>query len=135
MKWGEGMINQDELKIMTKLAIMDKNKSSDEKKAETHFRKDFVYINNLKTRIYVTIVYIIIIGAYYFNLIYVQNQNPLAYDIASLVTKLVVIYGVVLFVFSMLSTAIYRKRYKIAEDKNNQYRELLAELKEMRKEG
>lgn len=128
------LLKKDEVRLMTQLAIIEKNKSAEEKDVEKYYVSDYVYIHNFKTRIAVSVVYFCYVAAYYFNQIYQHNVNPLVYNIPAELSKVLVTYGVILILFSMLSSAIYKKRYSRVADKNNRYLSLLEGLKRKRGE-
>ncbi|WP_105616741.1 hypothetical protein [Vallitalea okinawensis] len=129
------MLKKDQVRLMTKLAIMEKNKTNEEKNVEKYYKSDYVYINNWKTRLSVSVVYICFVIGYYFNEIYNNNVNPLSYNIPGLISKVLIGYGIILVLFTMLSSAIYSARYNKVAKNNEEYLELLEQLKQTRGEG
>lgn len=120
---------------MTKLAIMEKNKKQDEKAADSYYKSDYVYIHNFKTRLAVSVVYFCYIAGYYLNQIYRHNVNPLVYNIPQELSKIFIVYGIMLLAFTVLSSIIYKMRYKKVATYNTRYMSLLKQLKEKRGEN
>lgn len=129
------MLKKDQVLLMTKLAVMEKNKSKEEKMAENYFQSDYVYINNWQVRISITFVYLIIAGFYYFTQIFTQNMNVLDLNVTKLLSMHLLLYSFIMVAFTFLSSAIFKARYQRAEEKNKRYLQMLKELEEMRKEG
>ena len=114
---------------------MEKNKTNEEKNVEKYYKSDYVYINNWKTRLSVSVVYICFVIGYYFNEIYNNNVNPLSYNIPGLICKVLIGYGIILVLFTMLSSEIYSARDNKVAKKNKEYLKLPEQLKQTGGEG
>lgn len=122
------MIDQKKVKLMAGMSIIKKNQSEEEQRINGFYKRDYVYINNWKTRISVTIVFALIVGWYYFDQVYNSNLDLLSLDYKAIIWKLVLVYGALMVGFSMLSTYVYSKRYEKLQRTNKKYCSMLKNL-------
>lgn len=105
------MLNESKIKMMTKMAIYEKNEGRRELKTAKYFKTDYVTLGVLNTVIAATVAYVVIIALIALcNMQWLTNNvNNLNY--ASLGGRFVGYYIVYLLFFSILSGFVYAKRY------------------------
>ena len=105
------MLNENKIKMMTKMAIYEKNEGRRMVKNARYFKGDYVVFGILKTLITTTIAYLLMVVLYA-----VCNIEKLVADINTLdygtMGRRMVIYYVILVVmFSVLSGIVYAYQY------------------------
>ncbi|MDD6796776.1 MAG: hypothetical protein ACI4EJ_03950 [Bacteroides sp.] len=105
------MLNESKIKMMTKMAIYEKNEGRRELKTAKYFKTDYVTLGVLNTVIAATVAYVVIIVLIALcNMQWLtDNVNNLNY--ASIGGRFVGYYIVYLLFFSILSGFVYAKRY------------------------
>lgn len=129
------MLKREQVILMTKLAIKEKNRTKDEKMTDNYYESDYIYIHNWRTRISITLAYLMIAGLYYVTQIFTGKLNLLDLHIPELIRTHLLIFGSIIVLFSLLSTIVCKARYQRASEKNNEFYTMLRQLREMRKEG
>lgn len=126
-------MDQKKIILMTKLALEEKKWLKEDEKITSYFLEDYLYVNNFKTRILVLIMTgMLVFGIIFFRL---QNGDPLPITTRQVVSQYVIPYGAVIlaitFIYSLLSSRVYKKKYKQAQKRMNEYRKDLRELEEL----
>lgn len=124
------MIHEEKILIMSQLAILDKYNIKKDLKITSYYPEDYVYLNNLKTR--VSILIITVLGACGYLLFELEKEIVIPTTGVELFKSYLlpygsVILGVLLF-YTILSTRVYNKRYREAQERVNTYQQLLKEL-------
>ncbi|OOB77875.1 MAG: hypothetical protein BEN19_01115 [Epulopiscium sp. Nuni2H_MBin003] len=127
------MVDRDKVILMTKLALIDKNHGRQDGAILSHYKSDYVFINNFKTRVLVFFVALAIWGC---NLLWQIEQGlnlPTNQEeiIADFIIPAAIFVGTWLIVYTIISTYIYRLRYNQALARNKDYEDLALELKEL----
>ncbi len=105
------MLNENKVKMMTKMAIYEKNEGRKMIKTARYFKSDYVAFGILRTLITTTIAYIILLvmGVLYNLEHIVSDINNLNYG--SIITGLIVAYVVMLVLFSVIAFIVYGRQY------------------------
>jgi H+/Cl- antiporter ClcA len=106
------LLNENKVKMMTKMAIYEKNEGRDMIKNARYFKSDYIALGMLKTLIATTIAYIIMTIMYaMFNLEnIVADINSL--DYVSIGKKLAIYYVIVLVIFGIIAGFVYGYKYE-----------------------
>ncbi|OOB77991.1 MAG: hypothetical protein ATN33_02010 [Epulopiscium sp. Nele67-Bin001] len=133
------MVDRDKIILMTKLAVKDKTHMKEDRVILSHYRNDYVFVNNFKTR---TLVFFVTAGMWGGYLLWrIEHGLNLPTDSAQLLSEYIfpgaVFVGIWLVIYTLISTYIFRKRYKLAQSRGEEYNELSEELRElhMKKKG
>lgn len=124
------MANREKIILMTKLALHDKKYSRTDRQKLSYYMEDYIYINNLKTRIGIHMMTIIIaiIGTVKF----VENEAifpETIHEVVSLYIKPYLIPWLILVIsYTFISSMIYAKQYKEAQRRQKEYKSLLKQL-------
>ncbi|MBQ8663848.1 MAG: hypothetical protein IJ471_08315 [Eubacterium sp.] len=115
------MINQEKVKDMTKMAIYESHGGDKELAISAYRRKDYVAMQMLKSFIYGTISFVILLVFYLFlELDRVDNLNSLA-QIQSFGMGVLVLYLIFMAVFLCITYFWARKRHNYCSEKAKNY--------------
>lgn len=105
------MLNENKVKMMTKMAIYEKNEGKKMIRTARYFKSDFIAFGVLKTLIATTIAYLIVIMMYVLcNAEGLINEiNTL--DFIGLAKKMGTYYGILIGVFTLISIIVYNVQY------------------------
>ena len=119
------MLNRKKIRIMTRLAAIEKKEEKNALRLAKYFRSDYVRFELLKTVIAVTIAYavIVIMGIIY----YVEDimQNFMKLDYQGIIWNIASGYFIILLVYGVLSALGYFIKYKLEYRKTKRYLQLL----------
>ncbi|GMQ57878.1 hypothetical protein AN1V17_22730 [Vallitalea sediminicola] len=121
-------MNKEKVKIMTNLAIYEKNVGKEDFSVNGHFKSNYISYNNFKTRLGILIAMCIIFGGDLMKRV-TRDLNSLGdINYFNIGIRYLVILAIVLAIYTIISTIIYRKRYKSAEIRIAKYKKLLSKL-------
>ncbi|MCT4543382.1 MAG: hypothetical protein N4A63_07555 [Vallitalea sp.] len=121
-------MNKEKVKIMTNLAIYEKNLGKDDFTVNNFFKSNYISYNNFKTRLGVAIAMCIIFAGDLMRRITKDINNITEIDYVSIGIRYLIILAIVLTIYTILSTFIYKKRYKNAETRIEKYKKLINKL-------
>jgi len=120
--------DKDKILLMAKLAVYDKHNGKSDHRDDEFFRQDYIYANNMKTRLYaffgciiVTIFYILHIASYHETDIFSINYFTEALRIGSF-------FVIVLVGYTVIGTVLYTARYVQLQKRLEEYYSLLKQL-------
>lgn len=124
------MLDEDKIRVMTKLAVFEKEEGNKAQIASRYYRNDYISYNMIWSGIAATAAYVLFVGLCLFCnmeqfLNHLQNIS-----IVHFFTLLIVVYVLFLIFFEIIAFIIYRKRYIKAEKK---VKEFCNDLKELEK--
>lgn len=126
------MINEEKVIAMTKLAMLEKNNIQKDLRITSYYPEDYVYINNLITRISMFFIVGAMIGVHI--LIKMEEEIIIPSTGRELFMHYMLPYGTVvlavLLIYTLISTAAYTRKYQRAEKHVMAYNELLQQLDE-----
>lgn len=125
------MLDEDKIRVMTKLAVFDKEEGNKAEIASHYYKNDYISYNMIWTGITTTVAYVLSVGLCFFcKMEYFLNhlQNI---KISHFITILIILYLVILVVFETVAFMIYRKRYDVAQNKIKSYCNDLKELEKI----
>lgn len=125
------MLNEDKVKLMTKMAIYEKHSGKKAMKMTKYFRGDYVSWNMIKTAVSVTIAYMLIAGGWVLYHLEYFIENLYTLDLADLIRRMLVYYIAALAGYMILSYIIYTIRYSNAMRKLKHFRSSLKKVKQM----
>lgn len=125
------MVDENKIMLMVKMAHYEKNHIKQDKKVTEYFIEDYIYINNFKTRLGITLITLCFIGLgalkmlmkdiifptsmWHFIEVYIR---PYFYPW---------LFGIILY--TIISSILYGRRYKIASKRFEEYRKLVKDFK------
>lgn len=105
------MLNENKVKMMTKMAIYEKNEGRKMIKTAKYFKSDYIAFGVLRTWITTTIAFIImlVMGVLYNIDKIITDINNL--DYSAIVTGIIICYIVMLILFSVIALIVYSRQY------------------------
>ena len=126
------MIDKDKIILMSQLALYEKRYMKEDKRITSYYREDYIYSKNFVTRLCVTICIIIFVGVNVLNKI--NNGENIPFDFYELFTLYIVPYSILLavslFIYTLISTVIYGKKYDLSQKRIQYYKDQLKKLDE-----
>jgi hypothetical protein len=123
------VINEEKVRIMTKCACYEKNEIDNNLHIAGYFRRDFVRWNVLKSLIFATFGYVLLLMLYFianyeeiFTLFNKMQYKPL-------LIKILVGWGIILIIYAVVARIVYRKRFEEAREGVNDYYDTLKKLR------
>ena len=108
------MVREQNIKLMSKIAIYEKNKGKTEIPMSSFYKGDYIRINALKAIVHATITFVLIVAiivAYKMDYIL---ANVLKVDYKKLAFLIAVIYGCWIFMYWIIARILYARRYEKA---------------------
>jgi len=125
------MVNEQKIVTMTQLALYDKHEGPQDRAANDYFRHDYIYRNNLGTRLAVGIGGIIILAVYWLQALIVNDIDIFAMDIQAYVTDSVMFLLAILAVYSLIGSIQGTRQYYLVQKRLSQYQALVRQLERM----
>lgn len=122
------MLNENKIKMMTKMAIYEKNEGLDMIRNANYFKGDYITFGILRTLITTTIAYALFIVLYVlFNFDYILN-NINNFDYVAVIRTAVILYIILLIVFTIVAGIVYKIRYDKSRKELKKYYSRLNKL-------
>lgn len=125
------MLNEDRIRVMTKLAVMEEKDGKNTELASKYFMKDYISSQMLWTAVTTTCAYLLIIalGVFYrldFFLKSIHKLNPIEVG-----QRLLLGYIVFLSLFEIIAFFKYKKKFEHSQKSLKQYCAALHELEKL----
>lgn len=105
------MLNEKKVKLMTKIAIREKNEGSEIRIATDCFKADYVTLQMVYTAVTVTIGYVLLLILYVLGHLEELFLNVETMEYYALIETVVTDYVVCLFVFLLIAFFYYAHKY------------------------
>ena len=115
---------------MTKLALYEKKHMKKDKRRLNYFIEDYIYINNFKTRLGITVIVLFFVGISILNFVNEGIVFPKSLEefLGIYLKPYVLPWVITLIVYTCISTMIYSQRYCVSSERYRKYRKLLKQL-------
>lgn len=125
------MINQEKVKIMTKLAIYEDKKGKDELKVDKYYKSDYIRLQVIKAFLSSTIgsILVVILLALY-NMEYLI-LNLIKLDFTVIGKYILLIYIIVSVFYAIIAATKASTKYEKSRKNLSEYRTLLNKLRKM----
>lgn len=122
------MVNEDKIKLMTKLAVYEQGEGKKTLPVMQYFQGDYIVFNVIKTFISITVAYgiILLMACVLGNQYLMENIHKMS--IEQLVGRAVFGYILVLAVYLTVALVVYAKRYSEAKRSAKKYYNQLKKL-------
>lgn len=128
------MLNEDKVKLMTRMAVYEKKKGKRVMKLTKYFQSDYVSWNMIKTAVAVTVSYVMIAGCWVLYHLEYFMENLYTLDLVEMIRRILVYYAAVLAGYMVLSYAIYMIKYNVAMKSLKRFRSNLKKVKQINHE-
>ena len=131
------MIDKEKIILMTKIAQYKKNHIRKDRKITAYFIEDYVYINNFRTRLWITlmILFFIGIGAFRIWLKEIIFPTSIAHFMDVYIRPYLYPWIGLMIVYTIISTMVYSVKYKAASKRMHQYMKYVKQLKQYEKQS
>lgn len=127
------MVREENVKLMSKIAIYEKQKGKTEIPMNKFYKEDYIRLNTLKTVMCATLVYVLIVAILVaYNIDFVL-ANILKMDYKQLAIILLGIYGIWIMLYWLLARIFYGKKFEASESNIVIYKHELKKLQEAAK--
>lgn len=125
------MLNEERIKVMTRLAVFEKEHGKENAVASKFYKSDYIGYNMLWTAIMTTIAYALGL-ALFFALNFEEYMAKLhKMNLIEQAKIVIVLYVMILTVMLMISYFLYRKRYHKAQKGLKKYCGMLHDLEKL----
>ncbi len=122
------MVNKEKIRLMARAASYESTGFQRDAFAKRYYKKDYIGLEKLKSKIWLTLFYIVYLVYTAVDEFYVQGADLLHYDYTGFVLNALVGYIVLLLVISAITAVVYGNRYDRAKKRIDQYYETLEEI-------
>ena len=122
------MVNEDRIKLMTRMAAYEKEEHKKNKTIVSFFRSDYISMQMLKTIISTTIAFAIIFGLYVLYDFEVFMKEIYKMDMFEFAKNVIIIYVIFVGIFSVITYVVSLYQYNRALQSTKLY---YANLKKM----
>ncbi|MBC7958938.1 MAG: hypothetical protein H7X94_03640 [Vallitaleaceae bacterium] len=130
-KWGETMLDHEKVKLMTRLAIYEKNVGKDDLKKMDFFKPDYISFNNFKMQFSVTVALIFIFGIEFSKIVIDNIVDITDYNFVALGVKYLTIWVGLMVVYTIISTISIRLEYSKSKRRIDEYEKMLKNLEKI----
>jgi hypothetical protein len=129
------MVREDKVKLMSKIAIYEKNKGRTEIPMNSYYKGDYVRLHSLKAAVHATIAFALgAVLVVVYRLEYILT-NVMRMDYVRLALGIGILYGLWVFLYWLVARIVYARRYEAARPNIIIYNHHLKKLQEtVRKE-
>ena len=119
------MLNKKKIRWMTRASIYEKREGKHDMKMNRYFLSDYVRLNVLINFVGVTIAYLILAGLYLLYKVEDVFRLITEMKIESLIKEIIVVYVIVLIVYTGFSILFYAWRYHVSSKRIKKYYRML----------
>lgn len=125
------MINEERVKVMTKLAIYESTKGKKQLNISKYYKRDYVRYNMFKTIVTSTIAFLLLIGIA--GLLKAEEllTNLNSSDLIQLAVRVGIVYVVFVIAYAVIAYIVYSIRYERMKPDVVVYNHNLKKLKEL----
>lgn len=122
------MLSEEKIKLMTRLAIYEKNAGKSTMKLTKYFQSDYVGWNMIKTGVAVTVGYLLAVAVFFVYHFEEYVQELYTMDYIALGKSLVVKYLIVLAVYMAVTFIAYYVKYSQSMKSLKRYQKILKKV-------
>lgn len=122
------MVNEDKIKLMTKLATYEKGEGKKNLPIMQYFPSDYIIYNTIKSVLSSTVAYIMIVAIWVFIKGQYLMENIHKMNLEQLIGRIIFGYIIVEAIYITISLIVYVRRYSEARDSVKRYFHWLKQL-------
>ena len=115
------MYSREKIRMMAQAAVYEKQYYRKDMFAERDYKNDYIGLERIKTKIWMTFFFIVYVAAYLFDQVYILQVDLLHYNYKEFVIKALIIYLILSLVISLLTSAVYGPKYEKANKRLKAY--------------
>lgn len=124
------MVREENVKLMTRIAIYEKHKGKTEIPMNEYYKGDYVRVNTLKTIVSASITFVTILAVWVLYKLDYILANVLKMDYKKLAMLIALIYLVWIIMYWLIARIVYAKRYEDSRSNIIIYNHHLKKLQE-----
>lgn len=109
------MLNEDRIKLMTKMAAYEEKEGKSDIPICKYFRIDYVSLNMVKTAISTTIAFVLIVGMWLLYRADYFMENISKIDLVALGEEILKYYLIVMLIYIIIAYIVYMIKYNSAK--------------------
>jgi len=125
------MVNKLKIITMTRLALYDKHEGPADRVANDYFRHDYIYRNNLGTRLAVGLGGLIILLVYWLQALLISDLDIFELELQQHITESVLFLLAILAVYSLIGSIQGTRQYYLVQKRLAQYQALVRQLERL----
>ena len=125
------MINQERLKLMTKMAAYEEHDGKKNMEIISYFRSDYIGFQVLKSVICATIAFLILFMTFIFYDFEFLMQDMYKMDLMAFAQKIIIYYGIFVVIYGAISYIIFSIKFHKAKRSMKKYNNHLKQLTAM----
>jgi len=125
------MANRHKIITMTELAVYDKHEGPADRAANDYFRHDYIYRNNLGTRLAVGLGGVIVLAIYWIQALAMYDMDLFEFNIQEHVTDSVMFLLAILAVYSLIGSIQGTRQYYLVQKRLSQYQAIVRQLERL----
>ena len=122
------MLNEEKIKLMTRMAAYEENEGKRSMQIGNYFRSDYIGLQVMKSVISATIAFAIVIGMYIFYDFESVMKEIYQVDLLATGKQILIAYVVFVGIYAVITYMIYAYRYTKAKKSLKKYYTHLTEL-------
>lgn len=115
------MLNEERIKLMTKMAAYEENEGRKNMAIGSYFRGDYIELHMLKSIFSATIAYFVLFGMYIYYDFEIFMQNIYKMDLVQFGKDVLFYYFIFVVVYALISYIVYSYRYSKAKKSLKRY--------------
>lgn len=123
--------NPERMRVMTQLAIYDKEHGEVDRRANSLFYRDYVYTRNFKLRLAAGLGVAIPAAFHFVFLFFTEGIDLLEFDFVGYFINVGVTIGLVMLLYTLIGTQLATTEYKQIKLRLQRYFSLMRELDEL----
>ena len=122
------MLSREKIRMMAQAAVYEKSYYRKDMFVERYFKNDYIGLERLKTKIWMTVFFAMYVAAYIFDLVYIEQIDLLHFNYKQFAVKAIIIYLVLSVIISVLTSAVYGPKYERANRRMKAYYDQLEKI-------
>ena len=108
------MVNEERIKLMTRMAAYEKEEHKKNKKIVSFFKSDYISMQTLKSIVYTTIAFTIMFGLYVLYDFEIFMKEIYQMDIFEFAKSVIIVYGIFMGIILVITYVVSLYQYKRA---------------------
>ncbi len=122
------MLSREKIRMMAQAAVYEKSYYRKDMFVERYFKNDYIGLERLKTKIWMTVFFAMYVAAHIFDLVYIEQIDLLHFNYKQFAVKAIIVYLVLSVIISVLTSAVYGPKYERANRRMKAYYDQLEKI-------
>ena len=122
------MLSREKIRMMAQAAVYEKSYYRKDMFVERYFKNDYIGLERLKTKIWMTVFFAMYVAAHIFDLVYIEQIDLLHFNYKQFAIKTIIVYLILSVIISVLTSAVYGPKYERASRRMKAYYDQLEKI-------